>query len=87
MAVKFCGGCGPAYERVAYLNKIKAAAGSRIRWVLLQEGGYEAILLLSGCPRACPEEDLPRPVPVVSLKSEARDPEIVAGMLTDAISR
>lgn len=86
VAVKFCGGCDPAYERVAYLSKIKAAAGSGFRWVLLREGGFEAILLLSGCPRACPEEDLPRSVPIVSLQSDERNPEIVVKMLTEAIS-
>lgn len=86
VAVKFCGGCDPGYERVAYFSKIKAAAGQGFRWVELKEGGYQAILLLSGCPRACPEEDLPGSVPLVSLKSDERDPERVVRMLTEAIS-
>ncbi len=82
VAVKFCGGCDPEYERVEYLDRIKGAAGDRIHWVGLQEEEYAAILLICGCPRACPEEELTPSVSVVSLKSNVLDPEKVVGMLT-----
>lgn len=87
VAVKFCGGCDPAYERVEYLRKIEDAASHRIRWMSLQDNGYEVILLISGCQRACPEEELPRSVRIVSLTSDEADPERVVSMITGTISR
>ncbi len=81
VAVKFCGGCNPAYERLEYFERIRSAAGNRIRWVFLRDGGFESILLISGCPRACPEEGLPRTVPVVSLTTDDNDPQRVVDML------
>jgi hypothetical protein len=87
VAVKFCGGCDPAYERVEYLRKIEDAASRRIRWMSLQDDGYEVILLICGCQRACPEEELPGSVRIVSLKSDEADPERVVNMLTGATYR
>ncbi len=83
VAVKFCGGCNPAYERLEYLEKIKSAAGDRIRWVLIGDGGFEAILVISGCLTACPEEHLPDSVPILSLKTDDADPRSVADMLIE----
>ncbi len=83
VAVKFCGGCDPTYERREYLEKIKSAAGDRIQWVSIRESGIEAILLISGCPKACPEEHLQGPVPIVSIKTDDIDPQRVADMLIE----
>ena len=83
VAVKFCGGCDPAYERLEYFERIKSAAGNIIRWVSLDEGGFNAILLISGCATACPEERLPDHVPVVSLKTDGADPQTVVDMLVE----
>lgn len=83
MAVKFCGGCDPAYERLEYFERIKSVAGNSIRWVTTGDGGFEAILLISGCLKACPEERLPDSVPVVSLKTGDAHPERVVDMLID----
>lgn len=83
VAVQFCGGCDPAYERVEYLEKIKSAAGNRIRWVSIKDGEFEAILVISGCAKACPEERLCRAVPIVSLKTDEPDPQLVADMLVE----
>lgn len=81
VAVKFCGGCDPAFERVEYLEKIKAAAKNHIQWVLCTDSDYEAILLISGCQTACPEDQLPRTVPIVSLKTDEMAPQQVVRML------
>ena len=77
VALKFCGGCDPAYERVEYWRAIAEAAGDRIEWTRLDEGPYEAVLLISGCARACIAEEMPPDAPLVSLKDQGASPEEV----------
>ena len=31
VAIKFCGGCNPGFDRVQYFNRIRAAAGDSYR--------------------------------------------------------
>ena len=82
VAIKFCGGCDPAYDRVEYFRQIQAEAGDRIHWVRLDEGTYEAILLIAGCQTACPVEDLPREAWLVSVTNdELPSAEVVALLL------
>ena len=58
VAVKFCGGCNPTYDRLAYWEKVKAAAArSMITWVGPDHPAPEAVLLICGCPTSCPEKD------------------------------
>lgn len=82
VAIKFCGGCDPAYERVEYFRQIQTEAGDRIHWVRLNETPYDAILLIAGCQTACPEEDLPTDVRLVSVTNdELPCAEVVALLL------
>lgn len=83
VAIKFCGGCDPAYERVKYWESIKRAAGRRIRWVRIDEGPLDAVLLINGCERACPHEGMPESVRLVCLTSDALSPEIVVNSLME----
>lgn len=57
-AVKFCGGCNPDYDRSALWTELKQAAGDRLDWVTLDEPGWEAAVIICGCPTACPVEEL-----------------------------
>ena len=56
-AIRPCqsGGCNPSYDRVEYVREIQEAAGDRIAWVSLDEGGFTTILLVSGCDKQCVE--------------------------------
>ena len=58
VALKYCGGCNPEYDRVEYVRRIKSAAGNSIEWVTLEDSGFEAVLLIQGCQTACPERTL-----------------------------
>jgi hypothetical protein len=40
---------------VEYVREIQEAAGNRIEWVSLDEGGFSALLLVSGCDKQCAE--------------------------------
>lgn len=58
MAVKYCGGCNPVFDRVEYFNKLVPLAGEQIEWVTLDDFGFDAVLLIQGCDTACLEERL-----------------------------
>lgn len=83
VGLKYCGGCDPAYDRVAYFNEIRSAAGNRIDWVRPEDLDFEALLIINGCNTACPERDLSngRKVSVLSLRNNEMDPERVVEIL------
>ncbi len=81
VALKYCGGCDPAYERVEYFERIKDAAGRDIQWVGADSGGHDALLLICGCPKACPLQDMPPGDKVVLIKHDQATPEAVVARL------
>ncbi|MBI5570829.1 MAG: hypothetical protein HY914_12865 [Desulfomonile tiedjei] len=81
VAIKFCGGCDPAYDRVEFFQRIKVAAGDLIEWLSPDEPGYEVVLLICGCFKACPEEDLQVVSPLVVVQHNGLSPERVVAQL------
>jgi len=81
VAIKFCGGCDPAYDRVEYFQRIKLAAGDVIEWLSPDEQGCEAVLLICGCLKACPEEELQEISPLVVVQHDGLSPETVVAQL------
>lgn len=55
IGLKYCGGCNPSYDRVEYVRAIQEAAGDRIAWVSLDEGGFTTVMLVCGCDKQCVE--------------------------------
>lgn len=80
IAVKYCGGCDPTYDRVELVQRIKREAGDRIEWVTPEAQGYEAVLLVCGCLKACPEDEL-RQGSVLPLKHGLSPQRVVAQLL------
>ncbi len=37
VALKYCGGCDPGFDRVEYIQRVRAAAGEAIMWVTLDD--------------------------------------------------
>jgi len=79
VALKFCGGCDPEYDRIAYCEKLHITAGDRIEWARPDDNGCHAALLICGCPRACPENDLASTYPrcIISITDDEEDSEEV----------
>ena len=75
VAIKFCGGCDPTYDRLDLFRKIESLAGASIEWRRVEEGGHEAVLLICGCPRACPKDELPHVGLLVSVTDGGAPPE------------
>lgn len=86
VGLKFCGGCDPTFDRGEYYRAIDNAAAGRIDWRPLDEGGFEAALVINGCPQACPvvEGRIDLNYRVVSVIDDSIDPaEIVAELLNE----
>ncbi len=87
IALKYCGGCNPGYDRVAYFREIQNAAGDLIEWVTLEDRDFESILLISGCDTECPAD---RIVPtarrrIVSVRDNKLDPAAIVRRLLSEV--
>jgi hypothetical protein len=85
VALKFCGGCDPAYDRVEYWEQIRLAAGDRIDWVRLDSGSYDAVLLICGCEKTCPRDDLSGEDCLVTLTNNSLDADLVVLLLESCL--
>ena len=77
VALKYCGGCDCTYDRLGYAKRLLGAAEGRVHWVSMDDGGFDTILMIHGCPVACPEEKLDPGLPwrVVSVTDDRAAPE------------
>ena len=53
IGIKYCGGCNPAYDRVAAVNRIKETLKDRVEFLPADEKHLDLILAVQGCPTAC----------------------------------
>jgi len=84
IALKHCGGCDPGFDRVEYFKRIRDAAGDSIEWVTLDDEGFDAVLVISACEAACPEEkiDFSPYGRVVAVRDDKIDPDEIVKLLT-----
>jgi hypothetical protein len=85
VALKYCGGCDCSYDRTGFAKRLLDAAEGRIRWVTMDDGGFDTILMIHGCPAACPEDKLDpgHPWRVVSVRDDSVAPEEIVMKLID----
>lgn len=58
IAVKFCGGCNPRYDRGKSLKSLKKHFGDRVNFSVARlETSYDGLLVIAGCPSVCVEFD------------------------------
>ncbi len=83
VAVKFCGGCDPVFDRGSYWERLKKASESLVTWVSLDDEGYDAVLVITGCSTACPAEQISfdPSLRVVVLTGEEQEPEQIVEIL------
>jgi hypothetical protein len=83
VAIKYCGGCNPGYDRVEAFEKIKKTAGSAIEWTGFDPGKSASLLIICGCATACPAEelDLGGVKTLVVLNQEPKSPEEIVSKL------
>lgn len=85
VALKYCGGCDCIYDRSDYAKRLLRVAEGRIHWVSVDGAGFDTILMIHGCPAACPEEKLDpgHPWRVVSVRDDSVAPEEIIRKLLD----
>jgi hypothetical protein len=86
VALKFCGGCDPGYDRVEYWERIRGAAGDRIDWVSLDADHYDAVLLICGCKTMCPRDEISRTECLVTISDDEMDAESVVALLESCLT-
>jgi hypothetical protein len=81
IALKYCGGCDPGFDRVQYFNRIRDAAAGALQWVPLGENGCDTVLIISGCETACPERFVDPKLHRISVRDDHRHPDAIMKML------
>lgn len=81
IALKYCGGCDPDYDRVDYYQRIKTAVGDGVQWTRLDEGDHDLVLVICGCAKACVVDEIPDDKPVIMIKDDDADSEEVAAQI------
>lgn len=71
VGVRYCGGCNPTFERVGAVESLFRELRGKAQAVGYREDGIQALLLVCGCPTACPaEEGIPSGLPSFLLRAE-----------------
>jgi len=79
IAVKYCGGCNPSIDRANLVGKlVMLLAEAQPTWELVSvnEGVYDAIILINGCPVGCVQKQFlteQRPVFLIAGESLQRE--------------
>ncbi|HOW57927.1 MAG TPA: hypothetical protein PKZ12_07980 [Smithellaceae bacterium] len=83
IALKYCGGCNPRYDRVRYYQRILDALQEEVQWVSVEDDDYELVLLIKGCEASCLETKITKTsaVPVLIIREDCREPAEIAEML------
>ncbi len=53
IGLKYCGGCKPAYDRVALVEAIRSRLGEKVQFLPADSGDLFMILAVQGCSAAC----------------------------------
>ena len=90
IAVKYCGGCNPSIDRANLVGKLlMLLAEAHPAWELvsMNEGVYDAIILVNGCPVGCVQKQFlteQRPVFLIAGESLQRE-RIAENSLPEAL--
>lgn len=53
IAIKYCGGCNPDYDRVALARRIEERLNGRVEFVSPENEDIDLVLAVEGCKTAC----------------------------------
>jgi len=53
IAVKYCGGCNPNYDRVALVKKIEESLSGKAAFVATDSNSISVVMAVVGCSIAC----------------------------------
>jgi len=58
IAIKFCGGCNPGYDRVALADYVKKSLHGRVEFVSPSSDEIDMVLAVEGCKTCCADLSL-----------------------------
>ncbi len=84
VALKYCGGCNPRYDREQFVTRMQAAGGDRIQWVGFEHEEYPVLVIVNGCEKACvQEEDFSRDgLRIIEVRYDGLSPQEVIERIT-----
>ncbi len=83
IAVKFCGGCNPTYDRGAFFAQLKAALDGQVTFVPYDHPSPDGIIIICGCERVCPVKHFdPHAYKSFTVINKATDPKDVAAEIS-----
>jgi len=53
VAIIYCGGCNPGYDRVALADYVKKSLHGKVEFVPLDSEGIDLVLAVEGCKTCC----------------------------------
>ena len=53
VAIKYCGGCNPDYDRVALVKYIEKSLHGKVEFVSAEDENINLVLAVEGCKTAC----------------------------------
>jgi hypothetical protein len=53
VAIKYCGGCNPDYDRVALVKRIEESLDGNVEFVSAEDEDIDLVLAVEGCRTAC----------------------------------
>jgi hypothetical protein len=53
VAIKYCGGCNPDYDRIALVGRIEERLNGKVEFVSLEDEDIDLVLAVEGCKTAC----------------------------------
>ena len=53
VAIKYCGGCNPDYDRVALVKRLEERLIGKVEFVSAEDENIDLILAVEGCKTAC----------------------------------
>lgn len=83
VALKYCGGCNPDYERTDFFEAVKRLAGDEVVWVRPEDDDYQAVLVICGCPTACPDIEAPAGATVIRVADTHLSPTDILAKLRE----
>ena len=83
VAIKFCGGCDPSYDRVEYYESIREVTGNNIDWVPVDDSNCDAVLLICGCDRTCAKASIKYGGQIVTVKNNEIDPKKITELILE----
>ena len=53
IGIKYCGGCNPTFNRVAFIMDLAASLDVAVQWVSFEDEDIPLLFIVNGCEIAC----------------------------------